>query len=1301
MAENSKADEIIKNYTYLGGFANGENSYTGKDSYWTIPDQPKTLSTQLIDIDKFYNIYNVVSPRVEVEFRTGPGDNDWTSLKQLVSKDGIVYYARLQYTAADGTKKEVLKEAYQKDGEYYIGDNKVKIGDKLPAGEVIGFSQQNGITNNNNNFFVAATIEDNGYKTLTLELYDRTFTTIQAMLYEAIRFATSKEIKDATKTSKANTSFDLEFVKMPAATRNNIRIRYGYNDDINKTVGTKYWSQMGFNTNPEDGGFYSQDGKYRWVSRTFNDKEKSRGLTEGTSSELQFDKNGLPIMSTLDQQNVSFDNVLFHLNNQTTILDGFEEFYITNVQSNLTNTGIKYSITAVCSDAMKLNGYKFVQKYANIVDKPKNVLASLMRCFNYNGNGNNKKANQTMVKLVWNDDRDLIPAKKILPTGSGYKAYSSDEQKEEIEKNKGILAGYKEKMTAAQSLLGCLTSEAGDDYIAGNIITQKKFYPDWKMTERIATTPYQVNELKSLARSSNKTLWLSCYSQFRGFTPEEASKEAFLSYYLKNFGETRLNTRLKSESDTTVITPECDDTTGMYLDGMYFSRVMRAVLADTMAETVYDFSNCGLIAEINDHFKAKTKQFEKMDVATEIFSIIRNYIENHVYRYDNINVNAKFAYVKLPVDLIEALNSAAATQMVNACYRNRNGGLKITDFSNVDVDWAPCPTTDKWGLNGETVSRKKYSGKEHFLGKLIDGLVKKKVSSEDFAKAIEKIERSKGEEVPTDSNANFNSSSASSLAVAIAYALGVANMTAENDTTATLIKNKKLENSSYVYCCFEYTGADEYGNAKGLWSDGIINTEHIIKINNEDINVCNYLDQTTTDSDCKAFMENLDRACKRFKEAYMLEMSSLTDKSAEDNWTVLTADEQLEKICNLIKDNDFSKYKKAPTGEDKMESSFKGIDSYNGAKGNGTISNDIYAIVKRLSPNGTKKAADSAMNKDEFVELAKNITQAISKLNDKYNELSKKVSQNESAIASDEITLSLGGPESANSENRFYKSISSLLNEFCNACPPFVDYEQEIKRKEAHDKGEKVEEIAEYTDADGNKQSLDLKGDCPTFNLTWDIIGSYTDDTGTVPVVGLHYRVPKKPNMMRVYKWGSGNPSVHAIKNLNISTSSEFALLSSAANTTLKLGNGGKKVAIKGESDKNIISGESSDNIQAVYDNYKSNEEPAFFKNIVSENDQYNITDAMFQTINKGTITLLGDPSLRFGGLINPYTYPIYLDIDLQNEGTTWSSDNKATKSTLSGVYVVSKITHSLNLQGYITTLEVQRYPGINETITV
>ena len=1289
MAENSKADEIISNYKYIrNNFKNGENSYTGNLSNWNIPDQPKTLTTQLIDIDKFYNVYNVVSPRVDVEFRTGPGNGDWTSLKQLVSKKGIVFWARVQYTDAQGNKKEAKKAAYQKNGKFYVDDNEVQVGDKIAAGEIIGFSQENTASNNNNNnnFFVSAIIEDTGYKTLTLELYDRTFTTIQAMLYEAIRFASFDEIDGASKTARTDTSFDLEFVKMPAATRNNIRIRYGYNEDINKMPDSKYWSQAGLTSE-----FYQSPKRYRWISRTFNDKDKSLGLTEGESG-----------ANLSDDQNISYDNVLYNLNNQTTILGGFEEFYITNVQSNLTNTGIKYTITAVCSDAMKLNGYKFVQKYANIVDKPKNVLASLMRCFNYYGDGDNKKANQTMVKLVWNDDRDLVPVKKILPTGHGYKAFSAEEQKDEVEKSKGALAGYKDKMIAAQSLLGCLTSEAGEEYIAGNIITQKKFYSDWKMKEKIATNWINgPNAIEFVSRESNKALWLNCFAQFRGFTPEEASKEAFLAYYLKNNGDNRLSTKLESEITSK---PNAENSDGGYdPNAMYFSRIMRAVLADTMAETVYDFSNCDVTTQINEHFKAKAKQIEKIDIATEIFRIFNDYIKEHIY-HDEVKGRI---YIKLPADLIAALNSPAATQMVYTCYRN-DSAIKITDFSNVANGWIPCPALNKWEPKSETNpvlseikrgDKKECEGREFYLGRLIFGLLENKVKMENFSRAIEKLEQQGKIPNPGNNEADFDADSYANIAVTLSYALGIANMTAQNDTNATLNKNNKLEDSSYVYCCFDCYKQKTYGNAKYYFDEMGENVPKIPTVQDTGEKVVSYLDRTTQDTDCREFMEKLDRACKNFKEAYNLEMASLSN-SEDDNWTLLSVDEQLKKICKVIEENDFSMYKKKPLGEDKMESSFRGIDGYNGVK-SGTISNDLYTIFKKIAPNGKRSDVSLCISEEEFKTTAKNITEAISKLNDKYEELNKQVSQNESAIASDEIVLSLGGPESANSGNRFYKSISSLLNEFCAACPPYRDYEAEARRKEAHDRGEKQEDIAEYTDAEGNKQSLDLRGECPTYNLTWDIIGTYTDETGSVPIVGLHYRIPRKPNKMRVYKWGNGNPGAHAIKNLSISTSSEFALLSSAANTTLEIGTGGKKIAIKGKSGEKVISGESSNNIKAIYDNYKSDKEPAFFKNVVSENDQYNITDAMFQTINKGTITLLGDPSLRFGGLINPYTYPIYLDIDLQNEGVTWSSDNRATKSTLSGVYVISKITHSLNLQGYITTIEVQRYPGINETITV
>lgn len=1314
MAEKSLADTIIDNYTYTDDWKNENSNYIGNGD-WTIPARPKTFTTQFIDIDRYYNHYNIVSPRVEVEFRTGDSDDSWTNLKQLVSDGGFVCEAVLE----NGVKKEVI----QKNDVYTIDGKEVKVGDTVSGSKIVSINKVSSNTNNNNNYFVSATIEDTGYRTLQLELFDRTFTTIQAMLFEAIKHASGQQIEDAEKTSNSKTSFDLEFVKMPALTRNNIRIRYGYNDSVNTVVDKKYWSAVGL----DHIGFYQEDGKYRWISREFNDKDKRQGQTNGNDKEIELDDKGNA--TSVAQQNISTDNALFYLNNQSTILGGFEEFYITNVQSTLTNTGIKYSITAVGSDALKLNGYKFVQKYANIIDKPKNVLASLMRCFNFSGNGSSAKAkdtNQTMIKLVWNDDKPLAAAKKILPTKDGYKAYSADEQKEELDKDKLILAGYKQKLTVAQRLLGCLTSEQGDDYVAGSIIEQKKLYPDWKLTERMATTSKNYNA--DLFNTSKKSpLWFNCYAQVRGVIPNnwDIAKEAFFAYYLKNYGSSRISVKLDDGYDATTgvrkAVYNCDDT-DVSLDGytypcttnsnFFYSRIARAVLADTIADNVYNFNGASIIETINQHYLVKSQQLNKIEAVKEIFRTLQSYIKTNLVK----DIGGGQYYIKFPISFIDALNTDAAKKMIRICFQQRSGGARL---GNINGDgWTVLRPAENMfdNLPDAVGDGDRYSeDREKWANKLFYNLKEKEIKDEDIEKAIEKIDKT-GSPEPQAEYSNMDAASVANLAVAFSYAIGVAGMTGNasdtNNTNVSIDTGAKLtiklsdkegdiksETSKYGYVCFDFAFENETYNVSGKYKGG---GEIKFTPNDKDgsVLVRKYLDDITKNEDCDRFMINLNRCSQSFKNAYVLEEQAIEQ---DTSWTVLSTEEQLNKIKAEIDKFDFSSYKVELKNKSQMDSSFREVDSFNGVRSGKTISKELYDKIAKYAPAGYDKdnsRRELKFEKDDFVNLAKDITLAISKVNDKYNELDKKTRDNESALSNDEITLSLGGPESAVDNTKFYKSISSLLNEFCNACPPYHDYEQEAERKTAYAKGKKQEDVAEYVDADGNKQTLDLKGEAPTYNLTWDIIGKYKDGKGEIPVVGLHYRTPIKPKMIRVYKWGTGNPNMHAVKSVNITTSSEFALLSSAANSTLELGIGGKKVAIKGVNRMSNTTGANEGEIQAEYDNYKSNEEPAYFKNIVSENDKYSITDAAFQSINKGTITLLGDPSLRFGGYINPMTYPIYLDIDLQNEGVTWK-ENRATKSTMSGVYVVSKITHSINTQGYVTTLEVMRYPGVNEVISV
>mgnify|MGYP003549048371 CR=1 FL=1 len=135
MAEKSLADTIIDNYTYTTEFKNSNSKYIGEENSWTIPSQPEALTTEFIDIDRYYNHYNVVSPRVDIEFRTGDGENDWTSLKQLVTDEGsFVYTATIERVNENNTKTVSEKEVTMNDAVASVEENKNNKGPRYKNG---------------------------------------------------------------------------------------------------------------------------------------------------------------------------------------------------------------------------------------------------------------------------------------------------------------------------------------------------------------------------------------------------------------------------------------------------------------------------------------------------------------------------------------------------------------------------------------------------------------------------------------------------------------------------------------------------------------------------------------------------------------------------------------------------------------------------------------------------------------------------------------------------------------------------------------------------------------------------------------------------------------------------------------------------------------------------------------------------------------------------------------------------------------------------------------------------------------
>lgn len=1295
MAEKlSEAQKIIGSFTltdsektsedlYKFGGGDGKNDYINSEENkkYTIyiPKDSKNGCT-LIDIDRYYNMYNVISPRVEIEFRTGA--NTWININTQMVNGKPAFAATVKKD-----KTEIVKTVFknEKDGKFYEegGETSLELDkDYKGLGKVISITPI--IPTKNNNFFVSATIEDTGYRALQLELYDRTFTTVQTLIYKAIQ---STSIPDTTETKQTSSSqtFNLDFIKETTYVSNNIRIRYGYNDNVDTEVKSDYYKQMGLGSSSY---YKGKENLYRWVSRRNNVPATISKSSSGAKEE--------------DLQENSTDNVLMNFNNQTTILGGFEEFYITGVQTTLTNSGMKYTINAVGNDAMKLNGYKFVQKYANIVDKPDNILASLMHAFNYKDANKPTSTKETLVKLIYCDNFKLIPEKKIIKSATGeYMALNKDDQTKKLDEIKKEIAEYNEKIIFGEKLLGCFTNREDHDngYIAGNTTEQQTIYSKWKFDSDIWCNESKINEYVNI---NNQELQAMLIAQ--GIENISREQEIVLNYWIKNYAKSRL-----------------------YLDSIKensfpLSKIGRAVSTLIVANNAYDLENTKIISTINEKFKTKAAQYERVDALVKIFKVLQEYFQGNISKYSNYKLGQAEAgtpidtaieelleqrqinltdtvyrsyfvidnFLKLPLSLFKALEDEEARKLAYQFFHNKDGGINLYDDGENYLQYQLSPTVNdvvKEIVKDDGTSFKKFRPEIEEITNVKNSKERCKYfyniltnisnyQEADIRARIENIEKLK-----TAINAGGSdggNKDAKDLIIALCYALGISNYK-NNENNSIIINGKEgytyasttLTSGEFVFLenLPGETGYDVYslGGKDENESDGI--GVEKFKIKNT---LIKELDDKTSKIDCDNFMRKLDNACKEFKKAYKQEYEA---KNSSDNFSDETVPlEQLRKVVGLISNDSVGQ---------------------------------IKSTASEFSPSERLKLLRKGrMSINDFNEIARDITSKLQDLNIKKQEKQKSLSELSANTINDEISLSLGGPDALNNDKKFYKSISSLLTEFCNACPPMHDYDKEMERLKAYDErtnpNGSTEEIKTYQDEYGNKQTLDLSGNMPTYKLTWDIIGEYgEDEQHKIPVVGIYYRRPRIPSKLRRYCWGSGNPEMHAIKSLSISTESEFAMLSSAANTTLTV-NGGRKVAIKGTDNKTLVNGSASDDaIKSAYNDYQlsSDGSPSFFKTIAEGDDQYKITDAMFQAINKGTITVLGDPSLRFGGGVSPMTFPIYLDISLQNEGVTWTNNNQGQKSTLSGVYVVSKITHNLNIQGYTTTMEIIRYPGINETV--
>lgn len=314
--------------------------------------------------------------------------------------------------------------------------------------------------------------------------------------------------------------------------------------------------------------------------------------------------------------------------------------------------------------------------------------------------------------------------------------------------------------------------------------------------------------------------------------------------------------------------------------------------------------------------------------------------------------------------------------------------------------------------------------------------------------------------------------------------------------------------------------------------------------------------------------------------------------------------------------------------------------------------------------------------KQNLEELEQKISSDLVKYTEDLDEISKEYESNNSKGIGQPISISLGGEDSQDLSNVYSKSLSSLFNDFCSQCMPLAKHTDIIS--------------VASKDEEGNQNTAALAEDEANYHLAWSVVGKYKTKNGSYqPIVGFYYKKPSRPGYIRNYHWGTGNAMQHIVKDLSIKTSSEFAMYSSIKTININSG------VITDATDK-----DNTNNTKLTVSRIQENATDIMFPNFINRNKkQTNIMNNLMKAINKGTITLLGDPSLVFVDEIQPYRYPIHLDIKLQQEGAaSWSNGSTIYENSyLSGYYLVTKITHSISSAGYTTTLEVIKYPGLEQ----
>jgi hypothetical protein len=277
-----------------------------------------------------------------------------------------------------------------------------------------------------------------------------------------------------------------------------------------------------------------------------------------------------------------------------------------------------------------------------------------------------------------------------------------------------------------------------------------------------------------------------------------------------------------------------------------------------------------------------------------------------------------------------------------------------------------------------------------------------------------------------------------------------------------------------------------------------------------------------------------------------------------------------------------------------------------------------------------------------------------------------------------------------------FKSLKTLLNEICGAVFPkyFKNDGSEFT----------PDEIINFSE---NEQ---LAARSARYSY-------YYEQDGDVHRLVFRYQDPNRAiqeqQFIRNYLWRSNTKSI--VKNLNINSELDFALinspiinfvsssdspfLDSVPDTNVSAQQGTQSGSgIKTFNADEVVEALDNTNFALVAGFNDSNANNTTTAANLSQTISAKITNAIANGMFSGTLEIPGDPYFLFDNSLEPFVYLIKITVfrpEYKVNEQTGKLENK--KSYLSGNYFIKKINHTIDSNGFNTTLEISKFPTAEE----